>query len=144
MKSLDEKAIEIFISWNNAFNSRDLEKQVTYMHFPHLRLANNKFELWKTANDFRESHEEMTKKLTSENWSYTETISIDPIQFNEDKVHLAITQARKNIDGFKYNVFDTLWIFTIINGDLKVQFRSSFLKNTIANGVGASEVFSIL
>ena len=144
MKSLDEKAIEIFISWNNAFNSRDLEKQVTYMHFPHLRLANNKFELWKTANDFRESHEEMTKKLISENWSYTETLSIDPIQFNEDKVHLAITQARKNIDGFQYNVFDTLWIFTIINGDLKVQFRSSFLKNTIANGVGASEVFSIL
>ena len=144
MKSLAEKAIEIFISWNNAFNSRDLEKQVTYMHFPHLRLANNKFELWKTANDFRESHEEMTKKLFSENWNDTETISIDPIQFNEDKVHLAITQARKNIDGFKYNVFDTLWIFTIINGDLKVQFRSSFLKNTIANGVGASEVFSIL
>ena len=144
MKSLAEKAIEIFISWNNAFNSRDLEKQVTYMHFPHLRLANNKFELWKTANDFRESHEEMTKKLFSENWNDTETISIDPIQFNEDKVHLAITQARKNIDGFQYNVFDTLWIFTIINGDLKVQFRSSFLKNTIANGVGASEVFSIL
>ena len=144
MKSLDEKAIETFISWNNAFNSRDLEKQVAYMHFPHLRLANNKFELWKTANDFRESHEEMTKKLFSENWNDTETISIDPIQFNEDKVHLAITQARKNIDGFKYNVFDTLWIFTIINGDLKVQFRSSFLKNTIANGIGASEVFSIL
>ena len=141
MKSLDEKAIETFISWNNAFNSRDLEKQVAYMHFPHLRLANNKFELWKTANDFRESHDEMTKKLISENWTHTETISIDPIQFNEDKVHLAITQARKNTDDFKYNVFDTLWIFTIINGNLKVQFRSSFLKNTFANGVGASEVF---
>ena len=144
MRSIDEEAIETFSNWNIAFNSRDVEKQISYMHFPHLRLANNKFELWEKANDFRESHEEMTTKLISENCSSTETISIEPVQFNEDKVHLAITQARKNIDGFKYNVFDTLWIFTIIDGDLKVQFRSSFLKNTIANGVGGIEVFSKL
>ena len=112
------------------------------MHFPHLRLANNKFELWEKANDFRESHEEMTTKLISESWSSTETISIESVQFNEDKVHLAITQARKNINGFKYNVFDTLWIFTIIDGHFKVQFMSSFLKITIAIGVGGIDVFS--
>ena len=67
MKSIDEKAIETFSNWNIAFNSRDVEKQISYMHFPHLRLANNKFELWEKANDFRESHEEMTTKLISEN-----------------------------------------------------------------------------
>lgn len=144
MKSLEKKAMDTFISWNNAFNFRDVEKQIIYMHFPHLRLANNKFEMWETSNDFREAHEEMTGKLISENWSFTETLSIESIQSSEDKVHLAITQARKNIYGHKYNIFDTLWIFTVINNNLKVQFRSSFLKNTIANGVGASEVFKIL
>ena len=56
MKNLEGKAIETFISWSNAFNSRDLEKQIGHMHFSHLRLANNKFELRETSNDFREAH----------------------------------------------------------------------------------------
>ena len=34
MKSIDEKAIETFSNWNIAFNSRDVEKQISYMHFP--------------------------------------------------------------------------------------------------------------
>jgi len=67
MKNIEGKAIEIFFSWSSAFNSRDVEKQIGNMHFPHLRLANNKFEMWETSNDFREAHEEMTRKLILEN-----------------------------------------------------------------------------
>tara|TARA_B100000676_G_C17398152_1_gene493644 strand:+ start:116 stop:313 length:198 start_codon:yes stop_codon:yes gene_type:complete len=63
MKNLCEEAIQRFFNWNLAFNSIDVEAQIDNMHFPNLRLANNQFEIWKTPNDFRASHEEMTIKL---------------------------------------------------------------------------------
>jgi hypothetical protein len=81
----------------------------------------------------------VTQRLKDEGWHHTSSLSIDPVQVGDDKVHLAIRQSRQHADGTEYNGFDTLWIFTKLDGRWGVQFRSSFLTNTQVNGLGASE-----
>jgi hypothetical protein len=136
-----KEASESFRRWSNAFNARDTERQIVEMHFPHLRLSKNKFQLWETANEFRAVQEKISRLLKEEGWYRTASLSINPIQVGEEKVHLAIRQSRQREDGTEYNGFDTLWIFTKINGRWGVQFRSSFLTNTKATGLGSSGVF---
>jgi hypothetical protein len=110
------------------------------MHFPHLRLAGNRFQWWNTSDDFTAAQEEVTRRLEEEGWYRTATISIDPVQKGDDKVHLAIRQSRRHVDDTEYNAFDTLWVFTKLNGCWGVQLRSSFLMNTRASGYGSSEL----
>jgi hypothetical protein len=108
------------------------------MHFPHLRLSRNRFQWWETTDDFSAVQEEVTRRLEEEGWHHTATLSIDPVQVGVDKVHLTIRQSRRHEDGSEYNGFDTLWIFTRLDGRWGVQFRSSFLTNTRASGYGSS------
>jgi len=131
------EAIESFHKWNDAFNSRDTETQVAHMHFPHLRLAGNRFQLWETPDDFRAGQGDLTVRLKAESWHYTETMSVKTVQSNREKVHLVIRQSRRDVNGVEYNGFDTLWIFTKIDGRWGVQFRSSFLES-VASGLGSS------
>lgn len=60
------------------------------------------------------------------------------VQSNPEKVHLAIRQSRQHKDGSEYNGFDTLWVFTKLDGKWGVQFRSSFLANAV-QAIGASD-----
>ena len=56
------EAITAFHKWNDAFNARDMETQISQMHFPHLRLTgNNEFQLFKTPDDFRIAQKSMTE-----------------------------------------------------------------------------------
>jgi len=139
MKNSAKEAIASFRRWSAAFNARDTEAQLAEMHFPHLRLAKNRFQWWETTGDFKATQDEVTKRLEEEEWHHTASLSINPVQVGVDKVHLAIRQSRQHEDGTEYNGFDTLWIFTKLKDRWGVQFRSSFLTNTRANGLGSSE-----
>jgi hypothetical protein len=138
MKDSAKEAVASFRRWSAAFNARDTEAQLAEMHFPHLRLAQNRFQWWATTDDFRAAQGEVTRLLEEEGWHHTASLSITPVQVGVDKVHLAIRQSRQREDGTEYNGFDTLWIFTKLTGRWGVQFRSSFLTNTRASSVGAS------
>ncbi len=110
---------------------------IAEMHFPHMRLAGNEFQVWETSEDFRAPQNEMTKQLRAEGWHVTITKSVEAVQTSPEKVHLVIRQSRQHADGTEYNGFDTLWIFTKIDGCWGVQFRSSFLANAV-QAFGAS------
>ena len=133
------EAIASFRRWSIGFNTRDTEVQLAEMHFPHLRLAEDRFQWWATPKEFSAVQEENTRRLRQEGWDHTATLSIQPIQMGVNKVHLAIRQSRQHADGTEYNGFDTLWIFTKRNDRWGVQFRSSFLTNTRASGLGSSD-----
>jgi hypothetical protein len=135
-----KEAVASFRRWSAAFNARDTDAQLAEMHFPHLRLAGNRFQWWNTSDDFTAAQEEVTRRLEEEGWYRTAILSIDPVQKGDDKVHLAIRQSRRHVDDTEYNAFDTLWIFTKLNGCWGVQLRSSFLMNTRASGYGSSEL----
>ena len=136
-KEAREEAMEAFKRWAAAFNGRDAGGMIAEMHFPHLRLAGNKFQVWETAEDFRAPQDEMTKQLRDEGWHVTITRSVEAVQASPEKVHLVIRQSRQRVDGTEYNGFDTLWVFTKIDGRWGVQFRSSFLANAV-QAFGAS------
>jgi hypothetical protein len=127
MKGSAKEAVASFRRWMVAFNTRDTEAQLAEMHFPHLRLAQNRFQRWKTIDNFRVTQEMVTRRLNEEGWHHTASLSINPVQVGVDKVHLVIRQSRQREDGTEYNGFDTLWIFARLNGRWGVQFRSSFL-----------------
>jgi hypothetical protein len=139
MKDSAKEAMASFRRWSDGFNARDTEAQLVEMHFPHIRLAQNRFQWWATPDEFRKVQEENTRRLIAEGWHHTATLSITPVQVGVDKVHLVIRQSRQHEDGTEYNGFDTLWIFTRFKGRWGVQFRSSFLTNTRASGLGSSE-----
>ncbi len=99
MENPAEKAIASFRRWSISFNTRDTEAQLAEMHFPHLRLAQNRFQRWATPEDFSVAQDENTQRLKQEGWNHTSTLSVDPIQVGADKVHLAIRQSRRHADG---------------------------------------------
>jgi hypothetical protein len=111
---------------------------IAEMHFPHMRLAGTEFQTWPTREDFRAPQDDMTKALIAEGWHTTITKSVTAAQAGPEKVHLVIRQSRQHKDGSEYNGFDTLWIFTNIEGKWGVQFRSSFLANA-TQAYGASK-----
>ena len=131
-----EQAIAAFRRWADAFNDRDTDAMLAEMHFPHMRLPGTNFQTWPSAADFRDAQDDMTEKLRGEGWHRTVTQSIQAVQAGPEKVHLVIRQSRQRADGTEYNGFDTLWIFTNIDGRWGVQFRSSFLANAVP-GFGA-------
>jgi hypothetical protein len=71
MKDSAREAIASFRRWSVAFNARDTEAQLAEMHFPHLRLAQNRFQWWETPADFRAAQEEVTRRLEEEGWHHT-------------------------------------------------------------------------
>ena len=132
MTDSSQEAIAAFHKWNDAWNEGDIEIQISQMHFPHLRLSgNNDFQSFEVANDFRVAQKGVSAKLIAEGWHHTSTLSIDAVQAGPEKVHLVIRQSRQHADGTEYNGFDTLWIFTKIDGRWGAQFRSSFLVTRI-------------
>ena len=63
MEDSSREAVASFRRWSDAFNARDTEAQLAEMHFPHLRLAGNRFQWWETADDFSAVQEEVTRRL---------------------------------------------------------------------------------
>ena len=124
-----KEAVEAFERWAQAFNDRDADAMIAEMHFPHMRLSGTTFQTCVTSEDFRNPQDDMTEALKAEGWARTVSKSITPVQAGEEKVHLVIRQSRQHEDGTEYNGFDTLWVFTKIDGRWGVQFRSSFLSN---------------
>ena len=133
------ESIETFKRWAAAFNARDADAMVAEMHFPHMRLAGTEFQTWTTSEDFHGAQPSMTEMLQEEGWHTTVTKSIEAVQAGPEKVHLVIRQSRQRADGTEYNGFDTLWVFTKIEGRWGVQFRSSFLANAV-QAVGADKL----
>ena len=135
MSNSAQEAIDTFARWAQAFNDRDADAMIAEMHFPHMRLAGTEFQTWVTSNDFKNPQDDMTVALKAEGWHTTITKSVTAAQAGPEKVHLVIRQSLQKVDGTEYNGFDTLWIFTKIDGVWGVQFRSSFLANaTQASG----------
>ena len=134
MNKYEKKAIETALYWNEeGFNKRNKKITVEYLHFPHVRLWENKFSIFEDAEAFLKGFDFQTENLKKEGWDHTVTLDIKAVQSEEKKVHLLLHQSRRNKEGKEYHNFQTLWILTKINNKWGIQFRSSFLE-------GASQV----
>ena len=122
-----EEASKSGFRWLHAFNEGDINGMLDEMHFPHIRISGqNEIQVWNSRDDQIVRHDGMTERLRSEDWIQTVTSDLRAVQEGPDKVHLAMTQHRRNREGRSYNIFDTLWIFTREHVKWGVRFRSSF------------------
>ena len=103
------------------------------MHFPHVRLWNNQFSIFNSAEEFLTGFDLQTEKLKQEGWNHTVTIDIKAVQSDDTKVHLLLLQSRRNKHDVEIEYFQTLWIMTKIDGKWGIKFRSSFV-------AGASQI----
>ena len=129
-KKAEESAIASFKMWLEGFNARDVNKQINEMHFPHHRLAGSDLSSWASAKEWSEGNKKMDVRLKQEGWHHTAIVSLDVVQSNESKVHLKIRMSRRRNDNTEYNGFDTLWIFTEIEGKWGAKLRSSYLSGS--------------
>ena len=134
MTDVEKQAIEAALFWNEeGFNKRDRNISVDLMHFPHVRLWNNQFSIFNSAEEFLTGFDLQTKKLKQEGWNHTVTIDIKAVQSDDTKVHLLLLQSRRNKHDVEIENFQTLWIMTKIDGKWGIKFRSSFV-------AGASQI----
>ena len=122
-----EQAMASMRRWQDAFNSRDPSLQVAVMHFLHHRLAGSVLNSWVTAEEWIAGQPAIDRQLRDEEWHYTKIESINAVQGNSEKVHLVIRMSRRRRDDTEYIGFDTLWIFTKVDGRWGAKLRSSYL-----------------
>ncbi len=114
-------------AYMDAFNRGDISAQADTFNFPHIRLAEGKFVVMETGDDYRKNGARIQALLEEEGWHHTVLESLEVIQEGPDKVHLVIENTRRRADDTIYNRFKTLWIATLQDGHWGIQFRSSYL-----------------
>ncbi len=129
-KKEEEAAIASFRRWLDGFNARDVNKQINEMHFPHHRLAGSKLNSWETAKEWADGNDKINQKLYAEGWHHTSLVSLDVVQSNQNKVHVTVRMSRRREDETEYNGFDSLWIFTKVDGIWGAKLRSSYLSGS--------------
>ena len=113
-------------AYRDAFNRGDLSAIANACNFPHIRLAQGKFTIIETREDFLQRGEGQKAALAAEGWHHSVMESLEVVHEGPDKVHLAIDVTRRRADGSVYNRFKTLWIVTLQEGHWGIQFRSSY------------------
>ncbi len=129
-KKEEEEAIASFRRWLDGFNARDVNKQINEMHFPHHRLAGSKLNSWETAKEWADGNDKINQKLYAEGWHHTSLVSLNVVQSNQNKVHVTVHMSRRREDDTEYNGFDSLWIFTKVDGIWAAKLRSSYLSGS--------------
>jgi hypothetical protein len=111
----------------DAVNRGDVAAQADSFNFPHIRLAEGKFTILETRDDYLKNGARMKVALEEAGWHHSVMESLEVIQEGPDKVHLAIENTRRRADDTVYHRFKTLWIATLQDGHWGIQFRSSYL-----------------
>ena len=120
MRSLDE--------WMTAFNESDFQGIAEKLNYPHVRFASSAVTVWDTPDDYlaARSPEAMARWIQATGWHHSEWDRRDIIQRGPDKVHVAVRFSRYRGDGTLIGSYDSLWILTNLDGQWKVQARSSY------------------
>lgn len=128
MSEQTERASAAARGFLDAFNAQDMEALAGTLNYPHLRLANGRFQTIESHAEFVKRGDFVVQALEKEGWHHTVMTSLEVVHEGADKVHLALTYDRCHADGRVYNTFDTLWIATLQDGHWGIQFRSSYLR----------------
>ena len=84
MNNYEKEAIETALRWNEeGFNKRNKEITIEYLHFPHVRLWENKFSIFEDAEAFLKGYDIQTENLKKEGWDHTVTLDIKAVQSEE-------------------------------------------------------------
>jgi len=107
------------------FNARDWEAWSRLLHYPHVRLAAGRVDVWQTPEEYAADWElESFAKQTG--WDHSSFDRREVIQAAADKVHVAVAFTRYRKDGSRIASYEALYVVTRQKEHWGIQARSSF------------------
>ncbi len=108
-----------------AFNSGDVHRWASILHYPHVRIAGERILLWQDATSFAADND-MSRLVKRINWGHNKWDWRKLVQFGPGKLHIAVRITRYTVNDAPISSFESLYIITKINGRWGVQGRSSY------------------
>ena len=125
MTAEDARTCELILAqWMSALNSHDARAMEKLMRFPHARLAANDLVIYQKPGD--NPMDLFSRLADSQGWHHSAWTEIKLLQSSPIKAHYAVQYTRYREDDTIIGVFDSLYVFTAVDGDWKLQLRSSF------------------
>lgn len=108
-----------------AFNTGDVKRWASVLHFPHVRIAGDRVRVWDTAEAFAKDNDMslLAKKI---DWGYNKWDWRHMVQFGPGKMHFALQLSRYTVNDVLISSFESLYIITRVNDRWGVQGRSSY------------------
>jgi len=105
------------------FNARDPQALLGVINFPHIRVADGKTTIIRSAAEWTG---DPTPLDPAEGWHHSALDSVEFVQSSADKAHALVVFSRFHADGTRYSSYETLWVVTRSNGKWGIQLRSTF------------------
>ena len=120
----ERRCEELLAQWMDALNRHDSAGMEAVMRFPHVRVAANTVFVYDAPGS---NPMGMFKTLVElQGWHHSAWTEIKLLQSSPIKAHYAVQYTRYRADDSIIGIFDSLYVFTAIDGDWKLQCRSSF------------------
>jgi len=115
---------QILALWMAALNRYDATAMDALMRFPHVRLSAGKVTVYDTpGNNPMDLFDRLRQQ---EGWYRSDWNETKLVQASPTKAHYALRYTRYREDGSIIGVYDSLYVFTALDGDWRIQCRSSF------------------
>lgn len=122
----EEKAVNVAVGYQAAFNRRDITGCDEMLNFPHTRLGMNNNEVIVTDNPPQIPDKFFNRFVNTYGWNHSTWDYRRVVQSGPLKIHLLIQFSRYRIDGTKIGSFPSLWVITNQNEHWGIKMRSSF------------------
>jgi hypothetical protein len=121
----DETCCEqILADWMAALNAHNAVRMGSFLRFPHVRIAANNVAVYDGPGS--NPMDVFEKLIDEQSWHHSAWTDICLVQSSPNKAHYAVQYTRYRADGSVIGVFDSIYVFTCIDGEWKIQARSSF------------------
>ena len=114
----------VLVKWMAALNRYDAAAMDDLMHFPHVRVASEKVVVYDAPGN---NPMDLFRRLREQDgWHHSEWNETKLVQSSPVKAHYAVQYTRFREDNSVIGVYDSLYVLTSVNGEWRVQARSSF------------------
>ena len=121
---IETACIAVLDRFMDALNAYDADGMDACMHFPHVRMAENRVTVYDAPGN---NPMDLFDRLKREDgWRRSAWDERRLAQWNEEKAHFALSYTRYREDGSVIGKYESLYILTLKDGSWGVQARSSF------------------
>jgi hypothetical protein len=115
---------QILALWMAALNRHDATAMDTLMRFPHVRLSAGKVTVYDAPGN---NPMDLFDRLRQQDgWHHSAWNETKLVQSSPTKAHYAVRYTRYREDGSIIGIYDSLYVFTALDSDWRIQCRSSF------------------
>jgi len=105
----------------NAWNSHDADRLAAVIHYPHVRIADEQVEIWRTAKEFTAGREAGRQRT----WYQTRVDSTRVVQITANGVNVLVSFSRLDRKGAVLSKDEGVFLAVQRDGAWKIQARST-------------------